>query len=431
MNIPLDNLYHWIYSLTDRPAIIYYFYPHGHKKLSNLIPIFDLPAGKVREKFSDHFNIICHDQEALNFNFYESYTIDSFLAEVGMDQNIMGQILVDYSAKNFDIFLGLRSVPIYDQTVLIHSELNSQDVAKYQSRGYVPVHYWCHGVIARDWFRFAEVDKRLRQQSTATKDFLIYARDWSGSREYRLKFLEMILEHNLDTHSRCYFDATSSSINCHYQNYQFENSEFAIVTNRLESMFQQSQATSASSADYNVEDHVQTQISVVLETQFDGSKIHLTEKICRALACAHPFLLAAGPRSLQYLKDYGFQTFEPWLDESYDHELDSVTRLKKIIDAMKKFTQLDANSKPLALTHLKNIAYQNQKRFFSGEFANQLTSELEANLSNALAQASKTRGKKYLDCRKLGRAKFGNQYLKNKYPTLRDHLTLLRHYRKG
>jgi hypothetical protein len=48
----------------------------------------------------------------------------------------------------------------------------------------------------------------------------------------------------------------------------------------------------------------------VAETVFD-TRIHLTEKTLRPIACGHPFILAAGPGSLKYLQTYGFRTFSP------------------------------------------------------------------------------------------------------------------------
>jgi hypothetical protein len=44
----------------------------------------------------------------------------------------------------------------------------------------------------------------------------------------------------------------------------------------------------------------------------------LTEKALRPIACGQPFILAATPGSLQYLRSYGFKTFSGYIDETYD-----------------------------------------------------------------------------------------------------------------
>jgi hypothetical protein len=88
--------------------------------------------------------------------------------------------------------------------------------------------------------------------------------------------------------------------------------------------------SSAASADYDPNDFINSEISVILETVFDDRRIHLTEKTLKPIACGHPFILAAGPGALEYIRSYGFKTFAPYIDESYDQETDSLKRLEKI-----------------------------------------------------------------------------------------------------
>ena len=67
MPIPLDNLYHWIESLLPDPAVLYVFRPPGSKKISNC-DLF-----KAHDDYNRLFKfpgIIAHDQEPLDWNFY-------------------------------------------------------------------------------------------------------------------------------------------------------------------------------------------------------------------------------------------------------------------------------------------------------------------------------------------------------------------------
>jgi hypothetical protein len=114
------------------------------------------------------------------------------------------------------------------------------------------------------------------------------------------------------------------------------------------------------------------------------------------LACGHPFILAAGPGSLEYVRSYGFETYADWIDESYDTESDSVSRLEKIIKSMKKFSCLSDLEKANSLTQMKAVAMRNKQRFFSQEFYLQLASELKTGLSKAFDQALSTKSKKWL-----------------------------------
>ena len=125
---------------------------------------------------------------------------------------------------------------------------------------------------------------------------------------------------------------------------------------------------------------------------FDDSRIHLTEKILRPIACGHPFVLAAGPRSLEYLRSYGFKTFAPWIDESYDQEPDSLRRLEKIINSMNKINSLGVQEFNCFLLEIRRIAEFNKKHFFSDAFQQQVIGELKTNLTHAIQHIKKPRG---------------------------------------
>ena len=157
-------------------------------------------------------------------------------------------------------------------------------------------------------------------------------------------------------------------------------------------------------------DFVNSEISVVLETIFDGDRIHLTEKILRPIACGHPFILAAGPGSLEYIRSYGFKTFAPWIDESYDQETDSLKRLEKIIQSMEHIQQLQGSELENFSKGIKQIADFNKTHFFSDSFFNSVKSELQNNLDCAYSQVGKVQGKCYLELLKILKKhnEFGN-----------------------
>ena len=136
-------------------------------------------------------------------------------------------------------------------------------------------------------------------------------------------------------------------------------------------------------------------MSVVLETIFDDSKIHLTEKICRALACGHPFILAAGPGSLQYLRDYGFKTFASLMDESYDDEPDGLLRLQHIIKLMTDIKSLPMDQKIKLKNQFKEITDHNRRWFFSDEFHSIVAKELQVNLDAACIEIKNHIGTEY------------------------------------
>ena len=61
-----------------------------------------------------------------------------------------------------------------------------------------------------------------------------------------------------------------------------------------------------------------------------------TEKTFRAIACLHPFLLVTRPHTLKALREMGYRTFNPYIDESYDEIEDDDLRLIKIVEIIEK-----------------------------------------------------------------------------------------------
>lgn len=300
----------------------------------------------------------------------------------------------------------LRSVPyfhnnLYDQIILLHSEVNSKDLELYQQHDYITAFYWSHALIARDWYRFAEHDKRLNKTTERSKNFLIHCRQWSGTREYRLKFLELLDQVGILKNCEINVCPRDDGTGLHIAEYCHENKHLSVQNfNWLDNIIESSIDGDAS-ADYDVNEFNNSLVSVILETMFDDSRIHLTEKVLRPIACGHPFILAAGPNSLEFLKKYGFKTFSPLIDESYDQEPDSLSRLKMLVQEMKKIEDLNSTDKQLLQQQLQKIADYNQQHFFSKEFWNQVVNELEQNLDTAFKQLRPTRGKKWREIRRF------------------------------
>lgn len=387
MTIPFSNLYHWVESHYPSTGITYTFAPAGNRALTNL-KYFRIYNDLDQELCPE---VICHDQEPLNFDLYKQLDPALISKLPGIDDQPIEII------QQLNLKAALLKCSIYDQVILVHSEKNSHDLALYSQAGFLAVHYWAHAIIARDWFRFACHDTRLTHTAdTATKKrFLVYLREWEGTREYRLTFAEMIVNHDLLNH--CAISIKSvGTLEQQPQDHEFKNPALIPKSFEFLTSVDDNTISSCASADYDPTDFVHSCISVVLETVFDSSKIHLTEKILRAMACGHPFILAAGPHSLAYLQQYGFRTFSPWIDERYDSESDSVRRLQAIVDEMKRLATLSQAEFDIVNCELLKIAKFNQQRFFSADFYDQVSSELTQNLAQAFEQAKFTRGSMFL-----------------------------------
>lgn len=106
--------------------------------------------------------------------------------------------------------------------------------------------------------------------------------------------------------------------------------------------------------------------SVVSETTFFYRDEHqnsrfLTEKTFKAIKMCHPFILVSIPKSLEVLKHSGYKTFSPWIDESYDDEMDDNKRLLKIRDEIHRLCNLNEYELEEFLVAMRDICEYNLK----------------------------------------------------------------------
>ena len=379
MSIPLDQLYHYIESVAqeihnDR-IIIYRFYPHGSKNINDLTNLRDFKSKEWLVKAICPV-IWCNDQEPLDYEFYSKHLRDR-------PKNTLTSILKSNNLYIPHTNLNYRRLGVFEKHILLHSEQRSENLKKYQDDNeLISVYYWSHGVIARDWFRYAE---HVAQKKQVTKTFLIYNRAWGGTREYRLRFAELLIHLNLQEHCKTSINPVEPELGIHYDSHQFKNSAWRPRT-VLENYFPISQAHSHYSANFDVEDYESTDIEIVLETLFDDDRLQLTEKSLRPIAVGQPFILVGTQGSLEYLRSYGFKTFSSVWDESYDLVEDPAERLIQIAELMKYISNWLPHQRERNIAEAQAIADYNRQHFFSQEFFNQVTNELKINLTSAFAE---------------------------------------------
>jgi hypothetical protein len=396
MSIPLDHLYDYLESLSTSDILIYRFYPHGSKNLANL-KIYNKPIHKLKwlHRMTSPL-LVLHDQEPLQFDYYTTPETTAFVHNLlskhqtrSSSPAYQKSLLYSHNIRSY-----LDCANGYDYIMLCHSEKNSKELEKFEQNGFVGIYYWSHAVIARDWYRFAEHDPNLSVDfNRITTDFLVYNRAWTGTREYRLTLSELIANSGLPSHCNMKFSSVDNNI--HYVNHKFLNPELAIQHQNLESIFPTNTADSNASANYSSQDYQSCAIELVLETLFDDSRLHLTEKSLRPIACNRPFILAAPPGSLQYLRDYGFETFQGLIDETYDTINDPLLRLTAIVKEMQRIANLDLSAKIQLWHKLYQISQRNQQRFFSKEFHNFVTNEYVKNFNQAMTFMNNNKTGKY------------------------------------
>ncbi len=342
MSVPTTNLYNFITQVLENKFLIKYFYPWGHKNFKNIIN--DEEDTRPNLIYKELPVVLCHDQEPLDFNLYNDRQFTKELLFFKDKPDTIEAFDRGYKDLNLRWVSPMSRFKIW---ILLHSELNSPQVTQYESTGlFKCAYWWSHAVIARDWYRFAEHDQRLLEVHNKVANWLVYARDTTGKREYRKRFLDML---------------------------RFVNNV------QLGSIDTDAVVTSNSSAEYNYEDYTKTNCSIVLETVFDN-RIHLTEKTLRPIACGHPFMILSGPGTLEYLRTYGFKTFHPFIDESYDLETDSDKRMTMVLSEMDRINKLSQADQEHIWKTCAVVARHNKELFFSDRFFNSITQELRNNV---------------------------------------------------
>jgi hypothetical protein len=110
---------------------------------------------------------------------------------------------------------------------------------------------------------------------------------------------------------------------------------YEIDTHQLSTMHEKT----SFSVDNNRKDlYSESYLYITTETRFrDGTTPFLSEKTFRPIVNLQPFLYFGNYHSLKTLQNYGFKTFHPYIDESYDNEPDPKKRLLMLEQELVKF----------------------------------------------------------------------------------------------
>jgi len=110
-----------------------------------------------------------------------------------------------------------------------------------------------------------------------------------------------------------------------------------------------------------------TMYSLVVESGIDNNPMIHSEKILKPIAFQHPFIVWGPCRYLEWLKTWGFETFDNIIDESYDLEPDPKLRLEMVIKEVARLNQQPSEyfDGPETLKRIDN----NFNRFYNVDWA--------------------------------------------------------------
>lgn len=113
-----------------------------------------------------------------------------------------------------------------------------------------------------------------------------------------------------------------------------------------------------------------TYFSVVTETNFfTKDEINtgrfISEKTFKPIVYRHPFIVVTVPRFLEKLREIGYKTFSPFINEDYDLELDDSLRILKIVKEIDRLSKLSNEELFDFLEGIKPICEFNYRRLMT------------------------------------------------------------------
>jgi hypothetical protein len=226
-------------------------------------------------------------------------------------------------------------------------ELIDKKVLNFQGR---PIHYF------EPWNRYDETEVVKFKPIDDRYLFLSYNRN---PRPQRIQFLLIMLREQLfhrgwiSLNNLIYEPMPGDNLDDF--NYLKENTPFVIDT-RYDLFYNLA-------INITKEDYEKTFISVVTESLADDDTLFFSEKIWKPIMVGHPFILYGNQHSLKLLKEWGFKTFDRWIDESYDDVLDRVQRAEMVVKELKKFENKSVDELTKIREEMEEICIFNQNHY--------------------------------------------------------------------
>tara|TARA_R100000008_G_scaffold86576_1_gene80252 strand:+ start:3121 stop:4581 length:1461 start_codon:yes stop_codon:yes gene_type:complete len=104
--------------------------------------------------------------------------------------------------------------------------------------------------------------------------------------------------------------------------------------------------------------------SVVTETSAHPGEYYISEKVFKPIGQSHPFIVFGSQGTLKELRDIGFKTFSPFIDETYDTVRKAEDRCELIMGEIVRLTNLSDSEKLEWMENIKPIIEYNRKFLF-------------------------------------------------------------------
>jgi hypothetical protein len=219
-------------------------------------------------------------------------------------------------------------------------------------------------------------------QRTIKKTFISPNRIIAGARQHRLLMLYHMFKNNLHSNwiscpEICPAENISVYAAAGELKHIYPDIESVFASTSFPKCFPQENNSPMHSYQLSLfNESAESLLYIITETVASGQRQHLTEKTFKPICLNMPFVLVGTAGSLEYLKRYGFKTFDNLWDESYDAEINDVRRIEKIGQLLKDLDQLSQLEKQQLFHHASVITQHNFDHFYRGGFEQILWKEL-------------------------------------------------------
>lgn len=268
-----------------------------------------------------------------------------------------------------------------------HSQVKNQ-ICK--QRGFLDWYFFYHGFAALDWYRDAE----YISHNYPINDVFLSFNHTLDRRSYRLALLARMLDRHIAHRGSISLHVTLTDVKAELSNPNTDLSQISLtlvdrhIKNLLDLPWRLDDVpiNGDLSARFGYHEYRLWQNSlwhVVNETVFYETKLHLTEKVFKPIVAQRPFILVSAPGNLAYLRRYGFQTFDRWIDESYDDIQDPDQRLDAITSVLERFADMSIDQLRQLHNEMLPVLEHNKQHFF-GRFREVIVSELLENFERCI-----------------------------------------------
>jgi len=344
--------YKWFYLIEPHSGLDLFF---GHHRIHDEFIMNFISEKSINEIKNYNGNILIN------------YTVDGGL---GINENNL-QKIINFTRKNdiadekvYFIFADFKLKDNFKKLGVNYNVLDYSFYLPFKSHEFNKlINNGINSVVSKsDYLENIQSDK---------KDFLLLTRHWKQHRIFLLNQIHRLgLDNSLVSWEKSYYSEKMIEELFKYD----KNEEFANLIKEESRYIDVDDLINVSGYGFENKDmYNNTYLSIVTESIFFQTEIDfptgfVSEKIWKPIGQCQPFILAGPSKSLNYIKNvFGFKTFHPYIDESYDDIENDMERLKHIQIEIDKFSKKTKSEKIKFLEDVKEICFYNQELFLSYE----------------------------------------------------------------